>query len=73
MAIELSKAKTILERYLEAELAVLDGRSVTFGSRVLTMADLDEIRAGRQEWERKVASLESAARGRSRPYKVAVF
>ncbi len=73
MAIELSQAKTILERYVEAELAVLDGRSVTFGSRTLTMADLDEIRAGRQEWERKVANLESAARGRSRPYKLAVF
>ncbi len=73
MAIELSQAKNILERYLEAELAVLDGRSVTFGSRVLTMADLDEIRAGRQEWERKVTSLENAARGRSRPYKLAVF
>lgn len=73
MAIELSQAKTILERYLEAELAVLDGRSVTFGSRVLTMADLDEIRAGRQEWERKVTSLENAARGRSRPYKLAVL
>ena len=73
MAIELSQAKTILERYVEAELAVLDGRSVTFGSRTLTMADLDEIRAGRQEWERKVVNLESAARGRSRPYKLAVF
>lgn len=73
MAIELTQAKKMLARYLEAEDAVLDGRSVTFGSRTLTMLDLDEIRAGRQEWERKVAKLEQAARGGRRPYKVAVF
>lgn len=50
----MTNAKQMLERYLEAELAVLDGRSVTFGGRSLTMADLDEIRKGRQEWERRV-------------------
>ncbi|WP_313462481.1 DUF6148 family protein [Pseudomonas nitroreducens] len=73
MAIELTRARTMLERYLEAEDAVLDGRSVTFGPRTLTMLDMDEIRAGRQEWERKVAKLEQAARGGRRPYKLAVF
>ena len=52
---------------------MLDGRSVTFGPRTLTMLDMDEIRAGRQEWERKVANLEKAARGGRRPYKLAVF
>lgn len=73
MVVTLEEARRMLRRYLDAEDAVLDGRSVTFGTRSLTMLDMDEIRAGRQEWERKVANLESAARGRSRPYKLAVF
>lgn len=73
MVVTLDEARRMLRRYLDAEDAVLDGRSVTFGSRSLTMLDMDEIRAGRQEWERKVANLEQAARGGRRPYKLAVF
>ncbi|WP_425327955.1 primosomal replication protein PriB/PriC domain protein [Pseudomonas nitroreducens] len=73
MAIELTQARTILERYLEAESAVLDGRTVIFNGRTHTMEDIEKIRAGRQEWERKVANLEQAARGGRRPYKLAVF
>lgn len=73
MVVTLDEARRMLRRYLDAEDAVLDGRSVTFGSRSLTMLDMDEIRAGRQEWERKVANLEQTARGGRRPYKLAVF
>lgn len=60
----MTTSQQMLERYLEAELAVLDGRSVTFGGRNLTMADLDQIRKGRIEWERRVAVEAAAAAGR---------
>ncbi len=60
----MTTSQQMLERYLEAELAVLDGRSVTFGGRNLTMADLDQIRKGRMEWERRVAAESAAASGR---------
>jgi hypothetical protein len=52
-------------KYLEAELAVLAGKDVSFGDppRRLGMEDLDQIRAGRQEWERKVASEAARASG----------
>lgn len=60
----MTTSQQMLDRYLEAELAVLDGRSVTFGGRNLTMADLDQIRKGRMEWERRVAAEATAASGR---------
>lgn len=72
MVVNLTQAKQILERYIEAEQAVLDGRTVQFGSRSLTMVDLGEIRKGRQEWERKVNSLQRAGRGHP-AYKLAEF
>ncbi len=49
--------------YTDAELRVLKGQRVRLGERDLTYADLAEIRAGRQEWERKAAA--DANRGRS--------
>lgn len=48
-------AQQMYEKYLEAELALLKGQSIRFGDRVLTRANLDEIRRGRAEWERKAA------------------
>jgi len=52
----MSTATDMLARYLAAEQAVLEGKTVKFGERLLGMEDLAEIRAGRQEWERKAAS-----------------
>lgn len=70
MAVTLSQAQNMLQRYLTAEQEVLEGRTVSFGGRTLSMADLDEIRSGRQEWERKV---NRASSGGSAPYKLATF
>ena len=72
MGLTLVQARSMLQRYLDAELEILDGKSVTFSGRTLTMVDLADIQKGRQEWERKVAGLEGAARGR-KPYKLASF
>ncbi|MDU9415563.1 primosomal replication protein PriB/PriC domain protein [Pseudomonas sp. zfem005] len=69
----LETARDMLARYLTAEAEILDGKTVSFGGRTLTMVDLSEIQEGRREWERKVSSLEAAAAGRRSPYKLAVF
>ncbi len=63
----------MLALYLAAETAVLKGQSYRFGERQLTRADLVEIRAGRQEWERKVAAEQAAAAGRSPGIAIADF
>lgn len=49
-------ATEMLAKYLAAEQAVLEGKTVKFGERLLGMEDLSEIRAGRQEWERKLSA-----------------
>lgn len=72
MALTLVQASSMLQRYLDAELEILDGKTVTFGGRSLTMVDLADIQKGRQEWERKVANLQRSANGRA-PYKLASF
>ena len=55
-------ATDILASYLAAEAAVLTGKTVQFNGRTHTHEDLAEIRKGRMEWERRVAS-ESGNRG----------
>jgi hypothetical protein len=44
---------------------LLEGKEVAFGDRRLRREDLAEIRAGRREWEQRVASEASRASGRS--------
>lgn len=46
----------MLAKYLEAEAAVLSGKTVSFGGRTLSSENLLEIRKGRAEWERRVAA-----------------
>ncbi|CAM4153014.1 Primosomal replication protein PriB/PriC domain protein [Stenotrophomonas pavanii] len=53
----------MLQTYLAAEAAVLQGQSFRMGERQLNRADLAEIRAGRREWEAKV---NAQARGGNR-------
>lgn len=48
-------AQDMLNTYLTAELAILDGKTISFQGRTMGMEDLDKIRAGRQEWEQRVA------------------
>ncbi|WP_145156197.1 hypothetical protein [Pseudomonas oryzihabitans] len=58
-------SQQMVERYLEAELAVLDGKTVTLAGRTLGMENLAEIRKGRQEWEARVASERGGSTGRA--------
>lgn len=64
--------EAMIQRYIDAEMAVLEGKSVTFNGQQMAMENLSEIRQGRQEWERRLAAL--AARRRGNPgYKLARF
>jgi hypothetical protein len=73
MAVTLNQAKDLLDRYLKAEQEVLEGKTIMFSGRMMSMAELGEIRAGRQEWERTVNRLTAAAAGRRSGPKLAVF
>ncbi|WP_017123157.1 hypothetical protein, partial [Xanthomonas vasicola] len=55
-------AQEMLTTYQQAEIAVLQGQSVRFGERMLTRADLAEIRKGRQEWQAAVGREAGAGR-----------
>mgnify|MGYP001578897044 CR=1 FL=1 len=58
-------ASEMVAFYVEAEQKVLSGLEVRMGDRMLKRADLAEIRAGRREWESKLAAQVSASRGSS--------
>ncbi|MHB0925877.1 MAG: hypothetical protein ACYC1F_05180 [Gallionellaceae bacterium] len=51
----MTTATEMLAKYMAAESAVLEGKDVSFGDRRLGMVDLPDIRAGRKEWENRVA------------------
>ncbi|MBV6857229.1 primosomal replication protein PriB/PriC domain protein [Xanthomonas campestris pv. zingibericola] len=55
-------AQEMLTTYQHAEIAVLQGQSFRFGERMLTRADLAEIRKGRQEWQAAVDREAGAGR-----------
>ena len=63
------------DAYLAAELDILQhGKSSAFDGRVLTMADLPEIRAGRKEWEQRAqAEVNAAAKIGGLPHSLANF
>lgn len=54
----------MLAKYLEAEQAVLAGKTITFQGRSMGMENLNEIRNGRREWEQRVAQEGRRASGR---------
>ena len=62
----MSNATDMLAKYLAAEAALLEGKIARFGDRTLQMEDLSEIRAGRKEWESKVAAEQAQANGAPR-------
>lgn len=70
--IKLETAQKHLDAWLEAELTVTTGQSYTIGSRVLTRANLTEIRNAIDYWNKKVVELENAkkAGGRNRVRRV---
>lgn len=63
--------KKKLETWLAAEEAVATGQSYQIGSRMLTRADLKQIRAEMEYWGEKLAQAEAAekAGGRNRAYR----
>lgn len=63
----------MLQLYIDAEAKVLRGQTVEMNGRKLGRANLAEIRAGRQEWERKAAAAQAAAHGRKSGYSLASF
>lgn len=56
-------ASVMLAAYLQAETDVLLGKEARLGDRVFRSEDLAEIRAGRQEWERRVGAERDRACG----------
>ncbi|MBT1262515.1 primosomal replication protein PriB/PriC domain protein [Pseudomonas sp. VS40] len=65
-------AQEMLDKYLEAEAAILLGKTTIFNGRTHTMAELPQIQAGRREWERRVIAQRAAAQG-SPGYALAEF
>lgn len=69
--ITLETAQRHLDAWLEAELAVTNAQSYTIGSRIMTKADLEEIRKTIDYWNKKVVELENIQKhgGRNRAYR----
>lgn len=59
----LSVAQEMLDMYLQAEKTILGGQSVTIAGKSYTMSNLNEVRTGRQEWERTVDKLSGVRKG----------
>jgi hypothetical protein len=60
----MTAATTMLAKYMSAEAAILEGKEVRFGDRILRMEDLEAVRAGRLEWEQRAAAETGKAAGR---------
>jgi len=61
-------ATEMLTLYIEAEKAVLEGKEFMMNGRRVAREDLVQIRAGRQEWQRKAqqeATREQANQSKS--------
>lgn len=69
----MSEAQAMYDLYVAAEKAVLLGKSYTIGTRTLTRADLPDIRAGRNEWQQKLANEQASSQGGSSLYSLANF
>lgn len=66
----MSHAADMVDAYRKAEEEILEGQTVSWGGRQLTMSSLDEVRRGRREWERRLAAEQ---RGSSISRRRAVF
>jgi len=51
----MTTAATMVSEYMKAERAVLAGKTISFQGRSMGMENLEEIRAGRREWEARAA------------------
>jgi hypothetical protein len=68
-----TEIQTIIDAYMAAELAVLQGKAHTLNGRSVTRENLGDIREGRQEWEQKLLSVKSRNAGANTLYSVADF
>lgn len=59
----MTTATDMLQKYLAAEAAVLEGKEARIGDRVFRSEDLVQIVAGRREWEAKVSAENKRLRG----------
>jgi len=64
--ISITVAQDMLNQYIAAEKAVLQGQAYTIGNRSLTRANLNAIREGRKEWEAIVEQLSTVGGGSMR-------
>lgn len=62
--ITLERARTHLEAWLDAELAISTAQSYSMGSRTLTRANLPEVRKQIDYWRNQAAQLEMQANGK---------
>jgi len=69
--ITLKEAERHLKTWLAAELEIATSQSYKIGTRMLTRADLSQVREQIKYWQRQVAELEAAngRRGRNRVYR----
>lgn len=64
--ITLAQAEARLNEYLNAEVAILAKQSYKIADRELRYADLAEIRAGIEVWDKRAKELSVSASGRTR-------
>ena len=65
-------ARTHLNAYLEADLALATGKSYRIGSRNLTRADAAEIKERIQFWSNEVERLEAGRKKGIRAYRAVI-
>ena len=68
--ITLAIANAQLQKYLDAETAVLAGQSYEIAGRKLTRANLETIQKGIETWDDRVKNLSNKAAGRTRAISV---
>ena len=61
----ISEIDVMIRHYTDAEIAVLEGKSISFNGQQMAYENLAEIRAGRQEWERRKKAALRQSQGRS--------
>lgn len=61
--VPMSTATDMLAAYMTAEALLLQGKEAVLADRRLRLEDLSEIRAGRKEWEARVAQESAISAG----------
>lgn len=70
MSVTFTQAKAALDAWIQADLAAAKGQSYSMNGRMLTLANVKEIRGQIQYWERRVEAL---SKPRSGPAALADF